>query len=176
MGSPWRIDPTTHRTMSERSYHGATSRPCLIMETENTHTDTNKLWNNDRMNECLATPQHENRSAIGCQNKVDAWNGNNDRVYVFNTAMMLLHLIGLLPWLIKVKYKSILDCFGTMEKLLNQKSQKCIVSMRNTFTVRQYELAVDDSIHFILIMLVNHLNLLFMYFSTHSGPESCYYC
>ena len=26
MGSPWRIDPTTHRTMSERSYHGATSR------------------------------------------------------------------------------------------------------------------------------------------------------
>ena len=23
---PWRIDPTTHRTMSERSYHGATSR------------------------------------------------------------------------------------------------------------------------------------------------------
>ena len=25
-GPPWRIDPTTHRTMSERSYHGATSR------------------------------------------------------------------------------------------------------------------------------------------------------
>ena len=27
---PWRIDPTTHCTMSERSYHGATSRslPC----------------------------------------------------------------------------------------------------------------------------------------------------
>ena len=24
--APWRIDPTTHRTMSERSYHGATSR------------------------------------------------------------------------------------------------------------------------------------------------------
>ena len=24
------------------------------------------------MNECLMTPQHENRSAIGCQNKVDA--------------------------------------------------------------------------------------------------------
>ena len=23
---PWRIDPTTYRTMSERSYHGATSR------------------------------------------------------------------------------------------------------------------------------------------------------
>ena len=23
---PWRIDPTTHRTMSERSYHGVTSR------------------------------------------------------------------------------------------------------------------------------------------------------
>ena len=27
------------------------------------------------MNECLTTPQHGNRSAIGCQNKVDAWNG-----------------------------------------------------------------------------------------------------
>ena len=26
MGPPWKIDPTTHRTMSERSYHGATSR------------------------------------------------------------------------------------------------------------------------------------------------------
>ena len=27
---PWRIDPTTHRTMSERSYHWATSRSCYI--------------------------------------------------------------------------------------------------------------------------------------------------
>ena len=26
MGPPCRIDLTTHRTMSERSYHGATSR------------------------------------------------------------------------------------------------------------------------------------------------------
>ena len=26
MGPPWRIDPTTHRTMSERFYHGATYR------------------------------------------------------------------------------------------------------------------------------------------------------
>ena len=26
MGPSWRIDPMTHRTMSERSYHGATSR------------------------------------------------------------------------------------------------------------------------------------------------------
>ena len=26
MGPSWRIDPTTHRTMSKRSYHGATSR------------------------------------------------------------------------------------------------------------------------------------------------------
>ena len=26
LAPPWRIDPTTHRTMSERSYHGATSR------------------------------------------------------------------------------------------------------------------------------------------------------
>ena len=27
VGPPWRIDPTTHSTMSERFYHGATSRP-----------------------------------------------------------------------------------------------------------------------------------------------------
>ena len=26
LAPPWRIDPTTHRTMSERPYHGATSR------------------------------------------------------------------------------------------------------------------------------------------------------
>ena len=29
MGPPWRFDPTTYRTMSERSYHGATSRSVL---------------------------------------------------------------------------------------------------------------------------------------------------
>ena len=27
---PWRIVPTTHRTMSERSYHGATSRSSIV--------------------------------------------------------------------------------------------------------------------------------------------------
>ena len=30
MGSPWRIDPTTHRTMSERSYHGCIHRILTI--------------------------------------------------------------------------------------------------------------------------------------------------
>ena len=30
MGPPWRIYPTTHRTMSERSYHWATSRSWVI--------------------------------------------------------------------------------------------------------------------------------------------------
>ena len=29
--SSWRIDPTTHRTMSEHSYHGATSR-CYVLK------------------------------------------------------------------------------------------------------------------------------------------------
>ena len=29
--TPWRIDPTIHRTMSECSYHGATSRSCCHM-------------------------------------------------------------------------------------------------------------------------------------------------
>ena len=33
MGPPWRIDPTTHRTMSERFYHGATSHSISIMTT-----------------------------------------------------------------------------------------------------------------------------------------------
>ena len=39
MVPPWRIDPTTNRTMSERSYHGATSRP-LESDAGNTHTHT----------------------------------------------------------------------------------------------------------------------------------------
>ena len=29
---PWGIDPTTHDAMSERSYHGATSRSSEVME------------------------------------------------------------------------------------------------------------------------------------------------
>ena len=32
MGYPLRIDPTTHRTISESSYHGATSRSCNFLE------------------------------------------------------------------------------------------------------------------------------------------------
>ena len=32
MGPPWRIVSTTHRTMSERSYHGATSRSSFQLE------------------------------------------------------------------------------------------------------------------------------------------------
>ena len=32
MGPPWKLDPTTHRTMSERSYHGATSRSPTQLE------------------------------------------------------------------------------------------------------------------------------------------------
>ena len=35
------------------------------------------------MNECLTTPQHENRSAIGCQNKVGTKEGN----VLFNDAL-----------------------------------------------------------------------------------------
>ena len=40
MGPPWRIDPTTHRTISERSYHGATSRP---------YGDEDRLVNGDNI-------------------------------------------------------------------------------------------------------------------------------
>ena len=38
MGPPLRIDPMTHRTMSERSYHGATSRS-LVKYNVNRTTD-----------------------------------------------------------------------------------------------------------------------------------------
>ena len=39
MGQPWRIDPTTHRTMSKRSYHRATSRS-LVNEIKNAPQDS----------------------------------------------------------------------------------------------------------------------------------------
>ena len=38
MGPPWRIDPTTHRVMSERSYHGATSRSLVALWDKNNKT------------------------------------------------------------------------------------------------------------------------------------------
>ena len=41
MGPPWRIDPMTHRTMSERSYHGATSRFPWWRETDDDNADYN---------------------------------------------------------------------------------------------------------------------------------------
>ena len=41
MGPPWRIDPTTHHTMSVRSYHGAISRSHINRNT-NTETDTHR--------------------------------------------------------------------------------------------------------------------------------------
>ena len=41
MRPTWRIDPTTHRTMSERSYHGATSRSSNSMN----NTDNTTNWN-----------------------------------------------------------------------------------------------------------------------------------
>ena len=40
MGSPWMIDPTTHCTMSERSYHWATSRSTIYEESREGH----HLW------------------------------------------------------------------------------------------------------------------------------------
>ena len=39
MGPPWRIDPTTHHVMSERSYHGATSHSYNIPLKTIRHTD-----------------------------------------------------------------------------------------------------------------------------------------
>ena len=43
MGPPWRIDPTTHRTMSERSYHEATSHSCYRKE-KTLWDSVNWLW------------------------------------------------------------------------------------------------------------------------------------
>ena len=54
------------------------------------------------MNECLTTPQHENRSAIGCQNKVDASNGyqiktfkilNNNHNNIITTIVIIIMVI-----------------------------------------------------------------------------------
>ena len=50
MGPPWRIDPTTHRTMSKRSYHGATPRslkPSIVGYTVS-HTNSLTLWTRSR--------------------------------------------------------------------------------------------------------------------------------
>ena len=41
------------------------------------------------MNECLMTPQHKNRSAVGCQNKVGRGGGN----VLFNDALNKQNLI-----------------------------------------------------------------------------------
>ena len=41
MGPPWRINPTTHRTSSERFYHEATSRCCIFIL--DIHSDSLKL-------------------------------------------------------------------------------------------------------------------------------------
>ena len=40
MDPPWRIDPMTHRTMSERSYHGATSRSSFLWRFIHSCTDS----------------------------------------------------------------------------------------------------------------------------------------
>ena len=86
--------------------------------------------------------------------------------------MVLLHLIGLLLWLINVKYKSMLDCFGTMKTFLIKNRRNILFPYGiHLKYVSGHELPVDDIGP---IMVKNHLNLLFMYFSTHSGPESCY--
>ena len=45
----------------------APHRECRVGRSRHERLSGSKL-----MNECLTTPQHENRSAIGCQNKVDA--------------------------------------------------------------------------------------------------------
>ena len=53
MGPPWRIDPTTHRTMSERSYHRATSRSYLInVEAKPQNKENFKFCRNNVSNLC----------------------------------------------------------------------------------------------------------------------------
>ena len=42
IGPPWRIDPTKHRTISKRSYHGATSRSVVCQSTLVVYTE----WGN----------------------------------------------------------------------------------------------------------------------------------
>ena len=42
-GPPWRIDPKIHRTMSERSYHGATSRSCQLWDANRYAVDSRSV-------------------------------------------------------------------------------------------------------------------------------------
>ena len=47
MGPPWRIDPMTHRTMSECSYHGATSRSRVLFTSPSWLVVNNKTLKTD---------------------------------------------------------------------------------------------------------------------------------
>ena len=51
MGPPWRIDPTTHRTTSESSYHGATVQEgwsCLASCPQRSHTSDPFIYLQER--------------------------------------------------------------------------------------------------------------------------------
>ena len=57
MGPTCRIDPTTHRTMSKRSYHGATSRSLFTVDLQNLIRCENRLGSTvvgEPLNSCPA--------------------------------------------------------------------------------------------------------------------------
>ena len=68
LAPPWRIDPTTHRTMSERSYHGATSRSTMkdrstthrTMSERSYHGATSRSTMKDRSDD----PSHHERTLL----------------------------------------------------------------------------------------------------------------
>ena len=65
MGPPRQIDPTTHRTMSERSYHGATSRSLFALApTHNNNPQTTTKQTNKQTNKKIpkkGTPEASQR-------------------------------------------------------------------------------------------------------------------
>ena len=64
MGSPWRIDPMTYRTTSERSYHRATSRSSQLGVIGSTRIPTINEGNKDMF--YLTTPwTHLRAHSIG---------------------------------------------------------------------------------------------------------------
>ena len=74
MGPPWRVDLTTHRTMSERSYHGATSRSSnkrVLLQHNASHTQIRAIcwccccWQNTK-------PSDQNSIQLGFNTHVQS--------------------------------------------------------------------------------------------------------
>ena len=78
LGIQWMTGSSAPTAITERIKSNC-SRSCIANGLKCTQMSrlqscVNQIIGMEWMNECLTTLQHENRWAIGCQNKVDAWN------------------------------------------------------------------------------------------------------